>query len=193
MKKLFSIFILLLLGTGCSSSGKITIQKDDFKKTISITMTYPHNSVEKKEKSSKSYRSMTSYSREIKDQRKGPATITFVIEAPESLDTIKKEGFVRVNRNTFPLVFSDISTELKTTTTASMKTRNKTTAKSVTRQWKILRGTATLPLKVEEEILRAKVFAYRLYVDKKPITFIVKRDDLKKIREFLNTNALKKK
>ncbi len=206
MKKIFSLFSLFLLITGCSSIGKITVQKDDFKNAVTVSMKYKHSSVEKQGIFSGRFKSLTSYYREIKDNRKTPASASFMIDVKETFNTIKQDGFIRVNRQTFPLTITGISSELKTATDttvstknndtlthSSLKTETETTTEIQTRRWKTLRGNAIIPLNVEEEILKAKVFAYRLYIDNKPVTFIVKRDDLKKIQEFLKTTSGKKK
>jgi len=197
MRKLLLLLIFFLILTGCAQYGKIKYDKDAFKEATTLTMLYKHSSMEKQGTFDGKFVTTSTYYREIKSNIKKPAQITFKIETLEKFNTLKPDGFIRVNNKTYPLKMTDITSVLKTDTKTKVSQTNDdtitadrinlkttTTARTRTKRWKSMTGTITIPENIEQEILKANFFAFRIYIDTRPVTFIIKRKDLAKLKSF---------
>ena len=197
MKKPILLLTFFLLFTGCVQYGKIKYNNDPFKKAITLTMLYKHSSIEKQDTFAGKFVTISTYYREIKSGVKSPAQITFKIAAMENFNSLKPDGFIRVNKKTYPLTMTDITSVLKTDintkvsqtnddtiTSDRINLKTTTTSRTETSRWKSMTGTITIPENVEQEILKAKLFAFRFYIDTRPITFIIKRKDLATLKSF---------
>ena len=145
-------------------------------------MFYKHESIENQPPSIEKFIAIATYYKEIKSEAKSRISVTFKIDAFEQYASLKPKGFIRVNKKTFPLILSDLTGELQE------KPEEVVIAESGSKKEmkiKTLRGTFLIPRNLEKEILEANFFAYRVFIDDLPVTFIVKHRDLKNIKSFI--------
>jgi hypothetical protein len=184
MRNLPVLFIIIIFFL--SSCSSIKIVKDPFKNSTVVTMDMDH------------YASISGltrfanarggqYSREIKDGKKLPISVSFRLHTSTNVTELSNEAYVKVDDKVIKLVLTDINTgsrvSLQNTTNLNIYT-GKMQQGYTASSFNVLSGKVILANEIEESILKAKSIQYRLYSQADPIDIIVSGDQIKKIKEF---------
>jgi hypothetical protein len=218
MKKFIGCLGAALMLIGCST-GKIIVEKDDFKDATVVKMDYKYKSNETT--LGMATRNHVSYYREIKNGQKMPAMLSFKVIEDEDSKDLAKEAFIRVNGQNYKLTVTDITSQIKTristktvkekeenddfgsshssfvdytgqgigSSSSSGSTTTTTTTSTSTQSWKELIGKVVIPPEAEQAIMSANSFTIRIYSGSNPLTFVVKEEALQKAKSFFAVNG----
>ncbi len=191
MRYISCLVLACMVFSGCNS---IKVREDSFKNSTVVTMEMDHRAhIDGFTMGICSNGSM--YSREIKDGQKLPAVIYFKLPATVNITSLSNEAYIKVDGSNTKLSFeyTGVQTGVNVSQSTSMnyttgKLQNSTDVTSLN----VLLGRLSIPLDVEESILKAKNVQYRLYFNNDPIDLTVTQNELTKVKQFFRTTGKKK-
>ncbi len=185
---LFLFFVFAIIQ--CNS---ISVVRDNFKNLTIVSMPMDHDSkFENSFFNRKLFDSADSkYVREIKDGK----TIKFTYFGRFkviNIERIEKEAFVQIDNNNIKVAVNDVnlsqeqSVQQKTPNYGAPQTPGTAPAlQTVTTNY--LNLSISIPVELEEKVLKANQMAFRVYSKDLGIDLLVSKGQLKKIKEFIAT------
>jgi hypothetical protein len=182
MKKYYLLIALATL-TACSSFGKVTVTKDEFKGSTIVQLKLRHKSKEDFGIFSYNIAEVT-YVREI--AANATESLKFQVKSAylpiEGGFNLDEGGFLKVDDRQIDIKLENRGNHTQTQTTSSKK-KDDEEVKTTTINYAT--GDIQIDPKLIPAISDAKSLALRLYYKSKSLTFIFDEDDIAKLKEFL--------
>jgi len=190
---------------GCLGYGQIKITNDSFTNSKIITLLLANNSQEKMYHFFRT-RCDTKFIRKISiDNEENYVKLT--LRVSEKFEDLKPKAFFKIDNTKIPATVSNIKSELKTTTSTRSKTKYDfkpstidssidgtatTESRTTTSTSKILHGKIIISPEIKDAILNGSTFTIRIYSGLNPLTFVINKKNLSKLKTFFTTTGEKK-
>ncbi len=180
MNKNIGLLFLFALLISCAT-GEISFKKDDFKGTTVAKMELNHYTG----------RSIlcAEYLREFKDSEALPANVNCKFRTNADATMLKSEAFLKIGDKISNVNFTNITGEIQNridkAKIADASEDDGFKEKTTIHSCKIFSCTLVLTPDIESQILKTDQVSLRVYFGSQDVTFIIKDDDLIKIKKFL--------
>jgi len=200
VKKMIVIGIVAMLGSACSSIGKIQMRTDDMTGAKVFTLDLEHTSKERMPGLlAPRYDCIAKYVRDINPKKGEITEVTLVTKACSTCDDLTDNAVLKINDKTYEIKFGEKNTEVKsqTDTTKHYHKRSDgyvdysrpTGSTSETQTWKELRGKIVITPELKKAMIESSAITYRVYSGTNPVTYVLESDDISKVKKFLLTDG----
>lgn len=189
MKKGFLVILACLIAifgiSGCSISdlGKITIVDDeiDNSKIVILRVVYKSS-----DKGMSNYRGLVTYSKKIKENEPVITAVNFKINTDPKEIILAPKSYLVTDERKYELMLAGIASKMESyTETDSFFLDDRVNVRTYTAY--IMEGNLNLSPDMTDQIKASTSLIFRLYLGTRPLTFEISKQDLDRLKSFIDS------